>query len=103
MGAEQDPWNLDYVLPVAREAGIEIDAGDYAARLVVHAACMLNVILEEQELGPIVRMEDVVSDPGALVSLVSFLTAGTIVTDRGWSRGRRWRGRSSGRTRAVTT
>jgi hypothetical protein len=79
------PWNLDYVKPIAQEAGIKLNGNDYDACLVVHAACMLNVILEERELGPVYRMEDVVSEPDALCSLLETVTAGAVEIDRSWA------------------
>ena len=79
-------WNIDYVKPIARDAGIELK-DDYDQMLVVHAACMLNVILEELALGlgPVVRMEDVVSIPEVLLSLVSTLTADEVDSGRSWA------------------
>jgi hypothetical protein len=53
--------------------------------LVVHAACMLNVILEERPLGPVVRMEDLVSRPEALQKLVATLSGGTIAAAAAWA------------------
>jgi hypothetical protein len=79
------PWDIEYVKPLARAAGIERAPDDYEAWLVVHGANMLNMILEEREIAPVVRMEDVVADPDALSSLVSALTGGAVAADRAWA------------------
>jgi hypothetical protein len=77
-------WDIDYVKPIARSAGINL-RDNYDEMLVVHAACMLNVILEERDLGPIFRMEDVVSDPDVLRTLVTTLTAGEVEAGAEWA------------------
>jgi hypothetical protein len=78
-------WDIDYVKPIAAAAGIDLPDDDYDQMLVVHAACMLNVILEERRLGPVVRMEDLVSSADALRSLARTLTAGEVSVDGFWA------------------
>lgn len=70
-------WDIDYVKPIARAAGIKL-SNDYEKMLVVHSACLLNVILEETQIAPVVRMEDITSSPESLGSLFTTLTAGKI-------------------------
>ncbi len=52
--------------------------------LFVHAANMLNAVIEEAKIAPIFRMEDVVQKPDSLKALVVHLTAGTVVPPDDW-------------------
>jgi hypothetical protein len=79
------PWDVEYVKASGREAGIDLGDDDYEGWLVVHGANMLNEIVYERRIGPVYRMEDVVSSPEVLCSLVSHLTAGEVQPDRGWA------------------
>jgi hypothetical protein len=79
------PWEVDYLKLRARRAGLRIGKDDYASWLFVHGANMLNMILEERKVGPVVRMEDLVSSPDALCSLVSMLTGGGVEPSLDWA------------------
>jgi len=55
-------WDVDYLDAVLTRTGIVLAPGDYESRLFVHAANMLNAILEEHEVGRVYRCEDLTSD-----------------------------------------
>ena len=57
----------------------------YHEHLFVHAANMLNAVIEEAKIAPIFRMEDIVQKPDRLKSLVTHLTAGTVVPPDDWA------------------
>lgn len=77
-------FDLDYLDAILDRAGIVIEPGDYQSRLFVHAANMLNAILEELEVGKIYRCEDLTSDTGVLGEFVREITRDKISPDSGW-------------------
>lgn len=77
-------WGLDYIADLAQAHGLTFPSQELRPRMFVHAANMLNAILEEREVGPIFRAGDITSDPEALAQFITTLTAGTISLDRDW-------------------
>ena len=78
-------WDVTYVdgkFPAAVDA---LPTGSYEERLFIHGVNMLNAIVEELEVPPIVRMEDVTTQPAALLALVEHLTAGVIKPSTAWA------------------
>jgi hypothetical protein len=78
-------WNVKYVMEYARSVGVDRDEDDYAGWLVAHGANMLNAILDERALAPVIRMEDLVSSPSSLLELTSLLTGGSVEADADWA------------------
>jgi hypothetical protein len=62
-----------------------LPTGSDEERAFVHAANMLNAIIDEAELAPVFRMEDLVGDPNRLCELVKHLSAGEIVPPPEWA------------------
>jgi hypothetical protein len=77
-------FNLDYLDAILDRTGIGVAPGDYQARLFVHAANMLNAVLDEREVGKIYRSEDLTSDPGELGEFVEEITHGKVSPDSEW-------------------
>lgn len=77
-------WNIDYVDALLARKGIAVSPGDYQARLFVHAANMLNAILDEHEVGRIYRAEDLTSNGQMLGEFVEEITRGKISPDSAW-------------------
>jgi hypothetical protein len=77
-------WDLDYLDPILSRAGITVPAGDYQSRQFVHAANMLNAILDEREVGQIYRSEDLTSDSDMLGELIEEITRGKISPTSDW-------------------
>ena len=76
---------LDGLFPQVMRA---LPTGSYAERFFVHSVSMLNAILEESSLAPIVRMEDLTSRADALLTFVSELTGGTVTPPNEWAEAR---------------
>ena len=57
---------------------------DYRSRLFVHAANMLNAILDEGEVGKIYRCEDLTSNCQVLGEFVEEITRGKVSPDSAW-------------------
>ena len=77
--------NLDYLEGMLPEALRLLPTGAYPERLFVHATNMLNAVVEEIEVGPIFRMEDVTNDAGKLRALLAHVTAETVEPPTGWA------------------
>ena len=77
-------FDLAYLDAVLDRTGIAIEPGDYQSRLFVHAANMLNAVLEEREVGKIYRSEDLTSDPDVLGEFVEEITRGKVSPDSQW-------------------
>jgi hypothetical protein len=80
-------WDLDPVTRLAEAAGVTLPPGDVRSRMFVHAANMLNAIVEEREVGPVFRTEDITSVPDRLAAFITTLTAGTVPLGREWLQG----------------
>jgi hypothetical protein len=57
----------------------------YHENLFVHGVNMLNAVVEEANIAPIFRMEDIVQRPDSLKALVTHLTAGTVIPPDDWA------------------
>jgi hypothetical protein len=78
-------WDLRYTEQlIARHKIILPHADTYSDRFVVHAANMLNAIVEESAIGTIYRMEDITTNPHALGMLVTEVTQGSVTFPAGW-------------------
>ena len=79
------PWDLGYIDSIIGERDIPLpDPSAYANRFVVHAANMLNAIVDERAVGRVYRAEDITTSPAALGDLVCDLTRGKVVPDKTW-------------------
>ena len=77
-------WNVDYVDAILASKEIAVPPGDYESRLFVHAANMLNAVLEEREVGTIYRAEDLTSDANVLGNFVEEITRGRVSPSAQW-------------------
>jgi hypothetical protein len=77
-------WNVDYLDAILARIGIAVEAGDYQSRLFVHAANMLNAILDEREVGKIYRSEDLTSNSQVLGEFIEEITRGKVSPSSDW-------------------
>lgn len=77
-------WNIDYVDSIIARTGVILPAADDASRFFVHAANMLNAILDERDVGRIYRAEDLTSDSQVLGEFVEEITRGKVSPDSEW-------------------
>ena len=68
-------------------ARIGRDPGDLSMeeRHFMHGANMLNAIIEEQAMGPVYRLEDVSTDPDALIACAAEATQGAANFSPAWA------------------
>lgn len=71
-------WDVSWAREIADRHALDLPDREDATLLDVHGINMLNAIVEEVRVGPIFRMEDLVSDPAALGRLVDHLTGGEV-------------------------
>lgn len=76
--------DLHYLDAILERTGLLIEPGDYQSRLFVHAANMLNAVLDEREVGKIYRSEDLTSDTEVLGEFVEEITRGKVSPDSEW-------------------
>lgn len=62
-----------------------LPSGGANERVFVHTANLLNAIIDEQAVGPIFRMEDLISRPECLLELVSVLSSGKVNAPEHWA------------------
>jgi hypothetical protein len=77
-------WDIHYLDGILSRTGIVLAPGDYPSRLFVHAANMLNAILDEREVGKIYRSEDLTSNGQALGEFVEEITRGKVSPASAW-------------------
>ena len=77
-------WDLDYLDPVISRTGIALDRGNYASRFFIHAANMLNAVMEERSVGKLYRSEDLTSNSEVLGEFVEELTRGKVSPASDW-------------------
>jgi hypothetical protein len=65
-------------------SGVILDSNDYRSRFFVHAANMLNAILEEGDVGKIYRSEDLTQNPEVLGDFVERITGGKVSPGPEW-------------------
>lgn len=78
-------WDLSYTDEIIRSKGILLPQKDEEHKMFVHAANMLNAILQEKDLGTVYRMEDLVSSPDVLCCLAEELTGGQVSLNIDWA------------------
>lgn len=88
---------LDAQLPRALAL---LPTGRSEERMFVHSANLLNAVIDEQAVGPIFRMEDVVSRPESLFHLVEVLSAGAVRAPERWGASSMSRGATNCHKRA---
>jgi len=79
-------WDVGYVDDLISRTGIVLPADNYRCRLFVHAANMLNAILEERGVGRIYRSEDLTVCPETLGEFVEEITRGSVSPSPAWLR-----------------
>jgi len=77
-------WDVDYLDSILSSAGIAVAPEDYQSRLFVHAANMLNAVLDESTVGKIYRAEDLTSNSQVLGGFMEEITRGKISPDSEW-------------------
>ena len=77
-------WNVDYLDAVLSRTGIVVAPEDYESRLFVHAANMLNAVLDERDVGKIYRSEDLTSDSQVLGEFIEEITRGKVSPSSQW-------------------
>lgn len=79
-------WDVAYVDSVISRTGIILRADDYRCRFFVHAANMLNAILEERDVGRVYRSEDLTQRAETLGEFVEEITRGAVSPSADWLR-----------------
>lgn len=77
-------WDNDYQQSLARQSGLDPTRITYEEASVVHAADMLNRIVEEQFFGPIFTLESLTQSRDQLARLLEFVSAGRALPTRAW-------------------
>lgn len=77
-------WDVAYLDAILSRKGITIAPDDYESRLFVHAANMLNAILDERAVGKIYRAEDLTSNHQILGEFVEEITRGQVSPSSEW-------------------
>lgn len=77
-------WDVAYLDAILSRTGIALAPGDYQSRLFVHAANMLNAILDERAAGRIYRSEDLTSNAQALGEFVEEITRAKVSPTSEW-------------------
>ena len=94
--------DLSYLNAKFPEAAEYLPTGKYEELLFMHAANMLNAIVDETSVGPIWRMEDLTTNPNELINAVNYLTACSVATPADWAK--KWtENRKLNRHAKVTT
>jgi len=83
--ADQNDWDVTYLDNLFPQVIKRLPTGSYAERLFVHGVSLLNAIVEEVTIAPIVRMEDLTTNAQALTDLLGFLTGGTVTPPPEWA------------------
>jgi len=79
-------WDLYDMDALVERLHIDLPADDYATKLFVHGARMLNAIHEEVHVGPVYRAEDLTTDADTLMQLAHHLSAGKAREMPAWAR-----------------
>jgi hypothetical protein len=77
-------WDLDYIDGVISRTGASLMVDNYRSRFFVHAANMLNAILEERDVGRIYRSEDLTTKIEVLGDFVEEITRGKVSPTGEW-------------------
>lgn len=84
--SEHPVWDIGYVDAVIERCGVTLPRLDYPHKFFVHAANMLNAILEERRVGKIYRSEDLTTRPEALGEFVEEITRRKVCPADQWLR-----------------
>jgi len=79
-------WDIAYVNEIISRTGIMLPSDAYYWRFFVHAANMLNAILEEIEVGKVYRTEDLTRSAEALGDFIDEITRGKVNPSAEWLR-----------------
>jgi hypothetical protein len=82
----QEHWDLAYLEELIPATGVILPSSGYCWRFFVHAANMLNAILEEVEVGRVYRAEDLTRNTDILCEFVDEITRGKVSPDAQWLR-----------------
>lgn len=80
-------WDVSYLNGcngLVKRNNVELPNNDYDNKLFVHAANMLNAIIEEQDVGNIYRSEDLNCNVGILGEFISEIIREKVCPDRKW-------------------
>ncbi len=83
---EREEHDLAYIDPLISTTGVTLPSDAYRYRFFVHAANMLNAIVEEIGVGKIYRAEDLTSSPETLEDFVDEITRGRVIPAADWLR-----------------
>jgi len=76
--------DTDYLDATLSRTGIAVEPGDCQSRLFIHAANMLNAVLDEGEAGKIYRCEDLTTNSQVLGEFVEEITRGKVSPASDW-------------------
>src|SRR5579871_4743650 len=79
-------WDIGYIESIIPRKRVVLPADTYECRFFVHAANMLNAILEEKSVGRIFRSEDLTKWPECLGDFVEEITGGEVSPNMEWLR-----------------
>src|SRR5262249_43091030 len=77
-------WNLDYISALIDDLKLPVSHTDQDRKFFVHAANMLNAIVDESKIGTIYKSEEVTTNPEVLGRLINELTGGHVTVDAQW-------------------
>jgi hypothetical protein len=80
----KNAWNVDYVQKFV-DHGVRLPQDNLMNPLFLHGANMLNNILQEEEVAPIWRSEDLTGDASMLTRFIEELTRGHVQVEREWA------------------
>jgi hypothetical protein len=82
--------DLSYLNDKFPEAVKQLPGGEHEELLFLHAANMLNSIIDETSAGPIWRMEDLTANPTELINAANYLTTHSVAPPADWAK--KWAG-----------
>src|SRR2546423_15679741 len=77
-------FEIDYIDELIARKDVSLPDGDYETKLFVHGVNLFNAIVEERELAPIFRSEELTSDPGVFADFARLLTGGHVSIRAPW-------------------
>ncbi len=82
---QYQPWDISHVDAIIEQRGVRLpNPSAYTDRFVVHAARMLDTIVDDSAVGRIYRAEDITSSSSELGELVAELTRERVAPDQHW-------------------
>jgi hypothetical protein len=82
--ARKDTWNVDYVQTFI-DRGVCLPQDNLENRLFLHGVNMLNNIVQEEQVAPMWRSEDLTTNAPMLVRFVAELTRGRVEANPDWA------------------